>query len=168
MEVHAKEEAKAKPGSKAKKAKKAKKSEEEEEEEEEAESVEVLTDILLSLLLKQSGLLRDVVKRVFEAISGEVSQGAFKLLLRVVESQEGEDDVMGEEEDEEDEEDDEEMEPIEPAGASKEEEEDGEEEDEEEEDDEDDEEPISLMQEDRGEVSNDPPALAGPFSLGQP
>ena len=46
----------------------------------------------------------DVVKRVFEAISGEVSQGAFKLLLRVVESQEGEDDVMGEEEDEEEQE----------------------------------------------------------------
>jgi len=153
MEVHAKEAEKLKPAKKKAAAKK-KTDEEEDDDEEEAESVEVLTDILLSLLLKSSGLLRDVVKRVFEAISGEVSQGAFGLLLRVIESKDGDDEVMGMSDDE-DEESDEEMEPISDEGDEEKDIEEEEEEEEEEEDDDEEMAPVSLMQEQIGEDGDD-------------
>ena len=45
--------------------------------------VEVLTEILLSLLTRPSNLLRHVVDQVFSAISSHLTEGALQLILDV-------------------------------------------------------------------------------------
>jgi len=62
-----------------KKAKKTKKGEEEE-----PEAIDVLVDIILSLLAQPSALLRDVVEHTFKAISGQVSKEGIQDMLRII------------------------------------------------------------------------------------
>ena len=62
-----------------KKAKKTKKGDEEE-----PEAIDVLVDIILSLLAQPSALLRDVVEHTFKAISGQVSKEGIQDMLRIV------------------------------------------------------------------------------------
>ena len=70
----------------AKKGKKGKKEEEEEdsEEEEAPKPMDVLVDILLSLLAQPSALLRDVVEHTFKAVAPAVSEASVVDMLRVV------------------------------------------------------------------------------------
>ena len=62
-----------------KKAKKTKKGDEEE-----PEAIDVLVDIILSLLAQPSALLRDVVEHTFKAISGQVSKEGIQDMLLIV------------------------------------------------------------------------------------
>ena len=64
--------------------KKAAAEEEEEEEEEEPKPMDVLVDILLSLLAQPSALLRDVVEHTFKAVAPAVSEASVQDMLRVV------------------------------------------------------------------------------------
>ena len=48
------------------------------------EPMDVLVDILLSLLAQPSALLRDVVEHVFKSVSGSVSEASVRDMLRVV------------------------------------------------------------------------------------
>ena len=57
---------------------------EEEEEEEEPKPMDVLVDILLSLLAQPSALLRDVVEHTFKAVAPAVSEASVQDMLRVV------------------------------------------------------------------------------------
>ena len=69
----------------AKKGKKSKKDEEEDSEEEETpKPMDVLVDILLSLLAQHSALLRDVVEHTFKAVAPAVSEASVVDMLRVV------------------------------------------------------------------------------------
>jgi DNA polymerase phi len=69
----------------AKKGKKSKKDEEEDSEEEETpKPMDVLVDILLSLLAQPSALLRDVVEHTFKAVAPAVSEASVVDMLRVV------------------------------------------------------------------------------------
>jgi DNA polymerase phi len=68
-----------------KSAKKKKQAEEEEVvADEDLDPVEVLVDILLSLLVNGSSLIREVANRVFAAFTGRVSMGAMTTLLEVL------------------------------------------------------------------------------------
>ena len=77
---------KTKTKTKPKKTKKkaAAEEEEEEEEEEEPKPMDVLVDILLSLLAQPSALLRDVVEHTFKAVAPAVSEASVQDMLRVV------------------------------------------------------------------------------------
>ncbi|OUS49590.1 DNA polymerase phi-domain-containing protein [Ostreococcus tauri] len=61
-----------------------KKSKSKKKDEEEPEAIDVLTDILLSLLAQPSALLRDVVEHTFKAISGKVSKAGVEDMLRII------------------------------------------------------------------------------------
>ena len=74
---------KLKTKTKTKKTKK-KAAAEEEEEEEEPKPMDVLVDILLSLLAQPSALLRDVVEHTFKAVAPAVSEASVQDMLRVV------------------------------------------------------------------------------------
>ena len=70
----------------------------------EPEAIDVLTDILLSLLAQPSALLRDVVEHTFKAVSGQVSKEGIQDMLRIIAGPEvgedaGEGEGDGEEED---------------------------------------------------------------------
>ena len=81
-----------------------KKSKSKKKDEEEPEAIDVLTDILLSLLAQPSALLRDVVEHTFKAISGKVSKAGVEDMLRIIAGPEaGEGDEEGGDEDDEDE-----------------------------------------------------------------
>ena len=88
----------------AKKGKKASAEEEEEEEEkdEEPKPMDVLIDILLSLLAQPSALLRDVVEHTFKAVAPMVSAQSIGDILRVVVAPDLDNRNAGAEEDEED------------------------------------------------------------------
>ena len=75
---------KPKTKTKPKKTKKKAAAEEEEEEEEEPKPMDVLVDILLSLLAQPSALLRDVVEHTFKAVAPAVSEASVQDMLRVV------------------------------------------------------------------------------------
>lgn len=80
------------PTKKSKKSKKSKK-----DGEDEPEAIDVLTDILLSLLAQPSALLRDVVEHTFKAVSGQVSKEGIQDMLRIIAGPEvGEDAGEGE------------------------------------------------------------------------
>ena len=80
------------PKKKSKKSKKSKK-----DGEDEPEAIDVLTDILLSLLAQPSALLRDVVEHTFKAVSGQVSKEGIQDMLRIIAGPEvGEDAGEGE------------------------------------------------------------------------
>eukprot|EP00658_Telonema_sp_P-2_P073600 TRINITY_DN6269_c0_g1_i1.p1 TRINITY_DN6269_c0_g1~~TRINITY_DN6269_c0_g1_i1.p1 ORF type:complete len:707 (+),score=208.11 TRINITY_DN6269_c0_g1_i1:72-2192(+) len=82
----------------------------EDDEETEPCSMEVLVDILLSLLLKPSQLIREVVKSVMSAIAPDLSRTALGLVVRVVASTDQRQVMAVEDSDMEDEEEDEEEE----------------------------------------------------------
>merc|ERR550534_2449637 len=84
--------------------------------EEEPDWVEVVTEILLSILASNSSLMRSVVGSVFSVISPQMNEAAILSLLNVVrkksqgdddEEDEDDEDVSGDEEDEDDDDDDE-------------------------------------------------------------
>ena len=72
------------PAKKGKKGKKAEEEEEDSEEEEAPKPMDVLVDILLSLLAQPSALLRDVVEHTFKAVAPAVSEASVVDMLRVV------------------------------------------------------------------------------------
>ena len=87
----ASEASKPSKASKASKASKKKKGGDEDDEAEDDETprddpepMDVLVDILLSLLAQPSALLRDVVEHVFKSVSGSVSEASVRDMLRVV------------------------------------------------------------------------------------
>ena len=79
----------------AKKKKRSKKGDEEE-----PQAIDVLTDILFSLLAQPSALLRDVVEHTFKAVSGRVSKEGIQDMLRIIAGPEVTDE--GDEDEEED------------------------------------------------------------------
>ena len=87
----ASEASKPSKASKASKTSKKKKGGDEDDEDEDDETsrddpepMDVLVDILLSLLAQPSALLRDVVEHVFKSVSGSVSEASVRDMLRVV------------------------------------------------------------------------------------
>ncbi|CAJ1063415.1 myb-binding protein 1A-like protein isoform X2 [Xyrichtys novacula] len=75
-----------------KKAKKKKKKKKQQQEEEELEWVEVMVDILLSLLSQQSRLIRQVCKTVFSSICPHVTAAALTAILDVLDPEQDEED----------------------------------------------------------------------------
>ena len=102
---------------------------------EEPEPVAVVTDVLLSLLVKPSQLLRTATEQSFAVLCGQMTRSAMELLFQVLEPVTSEDGMVEEEIEEDDE--DEEMDMRKRAADDDEEEEEEDEEDEEEEDDDD-------------------------------
>lgn len=95
-----------------------KKSKSKKGDEEEPEAIDVLTDILLSLLAQPSALLRDVVEHTFKAVSGQVSEAGVQDMLRIIggpeaaeggdeDGDEDEEEVLVEDDDSDDDDDDE-------------------------------------------------------------
>ena len=66
------------------------------------EAIDVLTDILLSLLAQPSALLRDVVEHTFKAVSGQVSKEGIQDMLRIVAGPEVSEGAEGDDDDDND------------------------------------------------------------------
>ncbi|KAJ3004844.1 DNA-directed DNA polymerase [Thoreauomyces humboldtii] len=62
---------------------------EEEEDDEELKPIEVLVDILISFLVKSSGLLRSLSQEVFKVFCGQLTKKALDLILDVLSSKSG-------------------------------------------------------------------------------
>jgi DNA polymerase phi len=83
------------------------------DEHEEIDASQVLTEIILSFVSRQSNLLRKISETVWETFSSEITAESFQLLFDVLatkESAEGQEEMFEDDEDEEDEEDEEEEE----------------------------------------------------------
>lgn len=78
------------------------------DEQEEIDASQVLTEIILSFVSRQSNLLRKISETVWETFSSEITADSFQLLFDVLatkESAEGQEEMFEDDEDEEDEED---------------------------------------------------------------